>query len=205
MSDSNIKDLFWIHDPSILSNYSYKDLIPSTKSSFIEILNIVTIVLFYLTFIFVFRQKKVAIITLTIILIIVFVYFVYKKQAKVNLNDIKSKESHQSNQSKQSNKSTNENNPLKNTTMKEIINQDTDDSNSTLSIDDISDNDIEQYVTNNRNYYKVPGQNNKTDFARWLYQSGETCKENSMMCSQYEDIRYNKYVPDFEVTSNSSD
>ncbi|AYV85280.1 MAG: hypothetical protein Satyrvirus9_6 [Satyrvirus sp.] len=40
--------------------------------------------------------------------------------------------------------------------------------------------------------------NDQTGFAKWLYLPPKTCKENSMYCLKYEDLRFNRYNPDID-------
>lgn len=53
-----------------------------------------------------------------------------------------------------------------------------------------------------RQFYTMPATtipNNQTDFAKWLYESPETCKENQLNCLKYEDVRYNRFNPNIDI------
>ncbi|ANB50529.1 hypothetical protein [Powai lake megavirus] len=54
---------------------------------------------------------------------------------------------------------------------------------------------------NDRQFYTTPVTtipNKQTNFAKWLYDLPETCKENQLYCLRYEDVRFSRYNPDLE-------
>lgn len=63
-------------------------------------------------------------------------------------------------------------------------------------------NDIFGKMNSQRQFYTTPSTtvpNRQDEFARWLYASPKTCKEDQDYCLKYEDLRQNRYVfPDPE-------
>lgn len=62
-----------------------------------------------------------------------------------------------------------------------------------------------------RNYFTMPWTtipNKQDEFARWLYLSPKTCKEDQDNCLRYEDIRYKRFImpnPERNPTSSKKD
>ena len=59
--------------------------------------------------------------------------------------------------------------------------------------DNLDSNDLSSKSYLQKQFYTLPvttAINEQSDFAKWLYKSGQTCKENPKMCFKYEDIRY---------------
>jgi hypothetical protein len=57
--------------------------------------------------------------------------------------------------------------------------------------------DVFGKMNSQRNFYTMPGTtvpNNADSFARWLYLSPKTCKEDQNNCVPYEDLRTNRFI-----------
>lgn len=115
-------------------------------------------------------------------------------------------------------------NPFMNTTMKDYLNTDT---NGTIKDRPVACNlnepdvkkQADDYFNNNlymdvddvfgkmnsqRQFYTMPSTtipNKQDEFAKWLYKSPQTCKENQDFCLKYEDLRQNRPVY-FDETTN---
>lgn len=70
--------------------------------------------------------------------------------------------------------------------------------------DDEPEEELKEVVIDNsdkrildRNFYKVPD-HDQSSFAKWVYDTPETCKENSMMCYPHEDLRFKRHNPDLD-------
>ena len=64
-------------------------------------------------------------------------------------------------------------------------------------------NDLFNKKHEQRQFYTMPSTtipNKQTDFARFLYDLPETCKENQQNCLQYEDLRFTRYNPYVDKT-----
>jgi len=108
-------------------------------------------------------------------------------------------------------------NPFMNVTMKDYMNFDTngfivdrppacDPNDPTVKklIDETFSNNLYRDVSDvfgktnsQRNYFTMPWTtipNKQDEFARWLYLSPKTCKEDQDYCLQYEDIRYKRFI-----------
>lgn len=193
---STINNTFWIYDPTILSPKNCKEYF-SNQYSVEKILNMITVILVIISMFLLIRCNRYGLVTLFGIILIVIIYLVYQGNSKVKHFDNLPKDSKTESKTESKIKTRpNIVNPLKNITMKEIMNSENYDTCA------VSGNDEEtgKYVDDNRDYYKC---SDETDFARFLYPKKKICKEDSMYCENYEDVRYNRNSSDIERTDNS--
>lgn len=208
---SNIDNTFWIYDPTVL--------IPNSKNIFsdnystIKIFNLLTIFLTVISAFLLIIGNKFGLVTLFCIILLVVIYFIMNSQKKEAMTEDNSHENINSSDTNTNTTSSNKKsnfNPVKNITMNEIIQSE--DSNYSNNINnritdiylgDEYENQINDYAENSRDLYKYPEKNEK-QFANWLYSGGETCKENSLMCGNFEDLRYHRSESDFEYLNSES-
>ncbi len=59
--------------------------------------------------------------------------------------------------------------------------------------------------TNLNNYNRESVVNDQSTFANWLYSTPKTCKENSMYCVNYEDVRFSRHNPQIDTMKEIDD
>jgi hypothetical protein len=211
-SYKNPNDIFWIYDPTILfKNGNYYKIVPSPNMTTTQVLNSLTLFFVYLIILFFLFSVKNGCMYIPIIAIIIII-FLYLIQAN-NSSRTKIKETfhpdnvHTDKLHDQQYQMPSKNNPFMNVTLADLMDN-TDRLVSNQKIDNDNNDDIEEifedpndiYGRNyaQRQFYTMPTTtipNDQTAFAKWLYETPETCKENPMNCLRYEDLRYSKHNP----------
>lgn len=222
--DSIKNEPFWIDKPSILfTQTNFYSIFPTQKMSKFELLNSLTRFFVYLTILYIIFGKKSLFLVFPVIGIITIVTLYYIQRIdKNNLSlqtiidqrnlDPDQLSDYLLNADKVEPTATN---PFMNLTMKDMITDRDKKQNHGLdditlkNIDNLFDNglykDVDDFYdksTAKRQFYTTPCTtviNDQKNFANWLYRIPETCKENSVNCLRYEDIRYNRYNPNVDL------
>lgn len=205
--DENEK--FWIEDPSILfKKDNYYRIIPTREMTQNEVFNSLTRLFIYLGILLYLLSRNAGylLIPISSIVVIVIIYHLNKQERQSSeLFEPLPKQ-------KTKCKEPTLDNPMMNITMGDLMDNPT--RGPACRSDDLRiKKKMEKYLSKgtifgpndvfdkkhlNRQFYTMPSTtlpNNQTDFARWLYQIPETCKENSNNCVRYEDVRYLKSSP----------
>ena len=188
MNDSNI---FWTDKPDVLLDNFL--IIPTKNMSYTKIMNLLTkfSIVMLLVYLIVFPKSNFFVLPLIAIVIIVIVYDKNKKTIIEGMTKPKSREP-------------TSNNPLMNVSPVDERNvpqarEYTDAINGQIN-DYINDNKPvnEKYL--DRFYYTMPSStipNDQDAFLNFVYPRQPTCKENSMNCLKYEDVRFHRDGPNF--------
>lgn len=169
MSDG---DPFWLNDPSILfrKNNWYK-IIPDRKMTSNEILNTLTRFCIYLLIIYLIfaKDKQYFYIIIFIILLIIIIHFSQKCEY---------------------------NGTSKNKILVSDLKNNLDDSPDNISFIELLEEPNTKSSKLLRQFYRVPSfPNDQNGFAKWLYRTPKTCKEDTSHCLRYEDLRYSRPNP----------
>lgn len=175
---SSSDNIFWIKQPSVLfCGNNFFNLVPNSAQNLASNLNSLTraCILLLIIFLIVPQTRKYWYLPIILILIIVIYYFYSrKKENKTDKEDF----------------------------VEQII-VDRSNINSDLDLDLEIENEyvpnqkifkpakfIESRLMEKNSHQKLA---DDTDtFAKWVYSTPETCKENSANCYQYEDLRFNR-------------
>ncbi|AZL89436.1 hypothetical protein QKC54_gp0389 [Megavirus baoshan] len=221
MADNNYRrnDVFWIYDPMILfSNGNWYKIIPTSNMTQVEALNAMTRLFLYLLILSALLSLIInyAYALIIAIVVIIIIYFI---TANTNYNIGDYRESFNESYSKNNTESNlktekvlnNRQIPTNNNPFMNINQIDWDENTNQLPICNLEKDDIQEYLRdkvqislnekNDRHFYTtsvttIPNEQN--NFAKWLYDLPETCKENQLNCLRYEDVRYSRYNPDLE-------
>ncbi|MEM0354158.1 MAG: hypothetical protein QXW79_01115 [Thermoplasmata archaeon] len=166
----NESDPFWLNDPSILfrGNNWYK-IIPDRKMTNNEILNTLTRFCIYLLIIYLIFAKDKQYFYIIIFIILVIIIIHYSQKCEIN--------------------GTSENNSFTND-----LENNLNDSLDNITFTDLLEKPNIKSSKTSRQFYRVPS-NDRIKFAKWLYQSPKTCKEDTSHCLRYEDLRYSRPNP----------
>uniref|UniRef100_A0A6G6AB47 Minor capsid protein P9 transmembrane helices domain-containing protein n=1 Tax=Borely moumouvirus TaxID=2712067 RepID=A0A6G6AB47_9VIRU len=210
-NDTYNNDIFWIYDPMVLfRNNNWYKIIPTKNMTQVEALNALTRLFIYLLIISAILSlvTNYAYISIIAIIVIIIIYFIilntsgpdtlYDNHNHDNVEKFTEENMNNKNldDSKNCQKST-KNNPFMNITL-----QDLEENNNRLEACNINDGMDEE--NNDRQFYTMPVTtipNKQTEFAKWLYDLPETCKENQLNCLRFEDIRYTRYNPYLSTTN----
>jgi hypothetical protein len=206
-----MSDSFWANDISILfSPDRIHEFFPNKDMTKDEKLNALTRLSFYLGIILSFYhsdQRYLLIFAVTL----AFTYFLFRFADNNVTTENKSSEKQIEEIENTCSRPT-EDNPFMNFTMYDRITENSDklpacnidDPEIKKEIEDYFDNNLYKDVSdvfNKRNsqrqFYTMPSTtvvNDQEGFAKWLYNSPQTCKENSEYCLRYEDIRAKRPV-----------
>lgn len=209
-------DDFWLEDPAVLfRNDNYTKIIPTKSMSRIESLNALTRFFCYvLVLLLLFSDKQnYQYVIITGLLIIVGLYYTQKKDTE-NEKHQKICRPDKCNQVEVCQRPTKDN-PFMNVTMYDLMENKSRPHGCSVTDKDIAkeidgffyDNlftnvdDLFQRNSAQRQFYTTPSTtvpNDQTGFAKWLYNTPDTCKENNANCLRYEDIRYNRFNPNID-------
>ncbi|AGF85409.1 hypothetical protein QJ854_gp373 [Moumouvirus goulette] len=209
-------DIFWIYDPMVLfRNNNWYKIIPTRNMSQVEALNSLTRLFIYLLIIsaiLLFVTNYAYIFVIAIIIIIIIYFIILNTSGPDALyNDPNNIEKFtEENKNEPNCQRPTKNNPFMNVTLQDLqenINR----PNACNIDDDITKNEIQNNISgkislnekNDRQFYTMPVTtipNKQTEFAKWLYDLPETCKENQLNCLRYEDIRYARHNPYLSTT-----
>ena len=197
-----MEEVFWFNDISILYKNCYIFL-PSTNFSLIKNLNaIVRFFILYSVLCFVVYQDTDVFLPLLLVMVIsIVLYYIrgYIKEPYENLvgnhNSSKFQPIIKNSKVEEVIKTSTPNNPMMNINVMDYNN------NKNIKIDETITDEIKDKNLNNdlfndigdmsnknmleRNFYTNPINtvpNDQTSFAKWLYDSGPTCKENTSVC-----------------------
>nr|WBF70851.1 hypothetical protein [Megavirus caiporensis] len=227
MTDNNYRnnDVFWIYDPMILFNDgNWYKIIPTSNMTQIEALNAMTRLFLYLLILsallsLVVNYAYALIIAIVVIIIIYFItantkYNFGNYQENFGENDSNKNNSNKNDSNKNDSNKNDSNNCkiLKHNNPFMNFNQlDPNENTNKLPVYNSEKDDIQEYIEdkiqisvnekNDRQFYTAPITtipNKQTNFAKWLYDLPETCKENQLYCLRYEDVRFSRYNPDLE-------
>jgi c-di-AMP phosphodiesterase-like protein len=186
-----MEEIFWFNDLTILYKKCYM-YFPSSKYSLIENLNaIIRFFILYSILCFVIYQKLDVLIPLALIMVIsLILYYLrsYIKEPFKNINETNTQIKHIKRTSTPSNPMMNlsvmDYNNNKNIHIdKKITNEEI---NKNLNGDLFNDIiDVSNKNMFERNFYTTPINtvpNDQTEFAKWLYDKGPTCKEKTIEC-----------------------
>lgn len=219
--------IFWTHQPSVLfTNGNYYKIFAIQNESMIRFLNAATLFFIYLFIacLIFCRDLKYLLMCLAAIVIIILLYHHYyyhkileKYQSSQNKpNTPENKEIETNNKKCQM---PTKDNPFMNFTMADLMdNKDkppackipiTDKSTKKYN-DKIFKDETDTFNRGHaqRQFYTMPVTtlvNEQTEFAKWLYKSKPTCKEDSKFCLPYEDLRFKKHNPDIESLDGLED
>lgn len=197
-------DNFWLNNINILfSNNNFLKFYPKKGMTKNEILNSImrfSIYLFFLIVLFGNNKKNVL-----LPIIIMIITIVLNKTEKYNIENFKNDKCQRPT----------ENNPFMNATLNDFANH-----KERLDACNIEDDDIKENIDNffNKNLYRdvddiydrknsqrafftmpnVKIMNDQTKFAKWLYKTPLTCKEDNSKCLKYEDVRTSRHNPHLE-------
>ena len=220
---SHTGEKFWLEDPSILfRSDNYYNIIPNKKMTRIETLNTLTRLFIYLFILCVmFGSSTEYVIGCGIgIGVIIILYFIQKStpipksSLPIKLNRAEGFDGYGPHDGYCD--APTRNNPFMNVTMHDLMENRyrppacpiTDPAIKKKMNEDFYYNvfrdvdDVFNRKHSQRQFYTMPSTtipNHQTDFARWLYQSPETCKENQLNCLKYEDVRYNRFNPNTDI------
>ena len=208
-------DVFWLYDPTILfRNNNYYKIIPNANMTTNQIFNSLTLFFIFLAILCLLFCRQLIYVPIIAIIIIIFWYFIQKNYS-LQKTQINSKETLNTNNSNNNdnkfqvnNRSPTKNNPFMNITMADLIdntkpqcdniaNDDNEINDADDNFDNCNDN-IFGICRSQRQFYTMPVTtipNDQTAFAKWVYGAPETCKENTMNCLRYEDIRHSRNNP----------
>lgn len=217
----NISDKFWYYDLGILFNrYRLFEFYPTSSHSKEEKLNAIARLSIYTGILLASYKKDLKYLFYSVagLLITYQIYQVNKKDKNIDEKDIENQETIETlkNQNKECTLPTLDN-PFMNPTMKDYMNFDkehkivdrppacnTDDPNIKKQIDEHFNNNLYKNVddifgkmNSQRQFYTVPSTtipNKQDEFAKWLYLSPKTCKEDQDYCLRYEDLRNKKPI-----------
>lgn len=207
-------DLFWANDFSILfSPERLHEFFPHEKMSTDEKLNAIVRLSLYLSVILSLyhSDQSYFLIFVSGLALTYFLFSFYEKP--VNKGELQNKENKE-NIEKLTNACTrpSEDNPFMNFTMYDRITENSDKLPACNIEDPEIKKEMEQYFDNNlykdvsdvfnkrnsqRQFFTMPSTtvvNDQEGFAKWLYNSPQTCKENSEFCLKYEDLRAKRPV-----------
>ncbi|AEX61544.1 hypothetical protein c7_L481 [Megavirus courdo7] len=217
----NKNDVFWIYNPMILfDNDNWYKIIPTSNMTQIEALNAMTRLFLYLLILSALLSLVVnyAYALIIAIVVIIIIYFI-TANTRYNIGDYRENfnESNSNNNdlnNNDSNKkiiSSNCQIPIHNNPFMNINQLDLYENINELPVCNPNKDDIQEYLRdkvkisinekNDRQFYTTPVikiPNEQNNFAKWLYDLPETCKENQLNCLRYEDVRYSRYNPDLE-------
>lgn len=182
---------FWIKNPAILLNKQEYQYITLKNLSSVRFLNLITLILLIILIIFLIFCPIYAFIPIILIALIIFIYYTKVNTIqKVITDEYKNQAATQYAMPKltvpkiEKPTKVKEDNPLGNITV--------DDLNKVNLIDKREHyKDIGENL--DRQFYRQPVidiPNDQGKFARWLYSTPQTCKENTAQCKIYEDTRY---------------
>ncbi|BCS83070.1 hypothetical protein QLL95_gp1053 [Cotonvirus japonicus] len=184
-------DQFWIYDPMILfKNGNFYKIIPTKNMTQVQVLNALTRLFLYITIILLIIPiiSDYAYISIICILVIIIIYFVSNDQTNNEQFDNKLLNNEQIDKTQE--------NSISNSFVNTKIN------NLYESQDRLPSKKINLSNENirNRQFYITPiiTPDKQKDFAKWLYDLPETCKENSEKCFRYEDVRFKRHNPDID-------
>lgn len=189
---------FWLEDPKVfLQNGNYYKIIPSCQMSKNEVLNALTLFLIYLgilSIVLTCSTKYLYLALIGIIIIILIYYLQDKHLAKETFENDNDEGEYDVSEDEDIDPS----NPFGNVTMANIMNIPEDDP---IVLNNDTNDDILGDKKVQRQFYTLPAKtipNDQTGFAKWLYETPQTCKENTMNCLRYEDVRYSRSNPDLD-------
>jgi hypothetical protein len=188
MNDSNI---FWTDKPDVLlDNFQ---IIPTKNMSYTKIMNLLTkfSIIMLLVYLIGFPKSNFFVLPLIAIVIIVIVYDKNKKTIKEGMTKSERREP-------------TSNNPLMNVSPVDErtvpkAREHTDSINGKID-EYINDNKPVNKKYLDRFYYTMPSTtipNDQDAFLKFVYPNPPTCKENSINCLKYEDIRFHRDSPDY--------
>lgn len=210
-----MSDPFWANDLSILfSPERLHEFFPHEKMSREEKLNSIVRLCLYLSIILsVYHSEQryfIILFSAVAITYFLFRFSIVRKKEKSNAKQKKDEKMLEEITNTCSRPT--EDNPFMNFTMYDRITENTD-KLPACNIEDIEvKKEMEDYFENNlykdvsdvfnkrnsqRQFYTMPSTtivNDQEGFAKWLYNSPQTCKENSEYCLRYEDVRAKRPV-----------
>ena len=214
-------NVFWLYDPTILfRNQNYYKIIPTANMTTNQVLNSLTLFFIFLAILCLLFCRHLIYVPIIAIIIIIFWYFIQKNCLPQN-----QKETFNTDISNNINNDNNKfqgvlptkNNPFMNITMADLIDNTNQQCENIANDDEIDDNynnnifrdpnDIFGKSHSQRQFYTMPVTtipNDQTAFAKWLYETPETCKENTMNCLRYEDIRHSRNNPIIDKTEENN-
>lgn len=209
-----MKDTLWINNVNVLHE-NFTDFFPNEKQTKIEKLNSISRLVLYISILTSIYHKDIR----YMLLFIITGLYVYKISKDLNLVDDRIEHLKEPMKCQ----SPTLGNPFMNPTMSDYMNVDKDGRiRDRLEACDPNDPEIKKDIDSkfNNNLYRdvsdVFGKNNsqrqfyttpsttipndpQNNFGKWLYQSGQTCKENQDNCLRFEDVRAKRYIfPDPE-------
>lgn len=217
---------FWINDPAVLyQNGNFYKIIPISSMSTVQQLNALTRLFIYLLIIFLIipATRKYYYLPIIAILVVIIYYYVWKNSlhkqgfdniVKNNDTNVQNNDTNvQDNDREEICQKPTVDNPFMNITFadsmdnvnrpKACYNDETMKTNFYKNIP--YDTDTYNVENSYRTFYTMPSTtipNDQTTFAKLLYGSPATCKENPLNCLRYEDVRYNRYNPTTDSPSN---
>lgn len=183
---------FWITNPAVLLNRQEYRHITLKNLSSVRFLNLVTLILLIILIIFLIFCPTYAFIPIILIVLIIFIYYTkintiqkfitdeYKQQAASQY--VMPKLPIPKAEKSEKNKDTD--NPLGNITVNDL---------NKVNLIDKREHYKDIDINIDRQFYTQPVidiPNDQGKFARWLYSTPQTCKENTAQCKLYEDARY---------------
>ncbi|QGR53875.1 hypothetical protein [Moumouvirus maliensis] len=208
-NDTYNNDIFWIYYPMVLfRNNNWYKIIPTKNMTQVEALNALTRLFIYLLIISAILSlvTNYAYISIIAIIVIIIIYFIILNTSGPdtlydNHNHVE-KFTEENMNNKNMDDSKNCQKPTKNNPFMNITLQDLEENNNRLEACNINDGMGKE--NNDRQFYTMPVTtipNKQTEFAKWLYDLPETCKENQLNCLRFEDIRYTRYNPYLSTTN----
>ena len=175
------QDMFWIYEPKVLiENGNWYKIIPNETMSLSQKMNSLTLFIVYITILFfIFTKDPRFIFFGFVILFIIIIKYISSKGPCYQYcpkNDVK--------QETKPEKEINE----------EFETNDSNNTNEEINEEEVAQTDLFGLEHTNRQIYQVKPSlpSDQEDFARWLYSTPETCKENPAMCMINEDVRFHK-------------
>ncbi|CAH6420418.1 Hypothetical protein MVR_LOCUS125 [uncultured virus] len=212
-------DKFWIYDPAALfRNGNYYRIIPSSKMTTAQVFNSLTLLVVYVSIIYILFTRKWTCVLVPIIAVIAIIalYFLMESSVRRNTRQLVDERRDRIDDVKDRISDVGDNIRNRFDDARDAIEDRIQDytgggrsipdyvrSTEGFKMDAYSDpNDIYNRGFAQRNFCGTAGQNGRlsdqSGFAHWLYATPETCKENPAMCQRYEDLRYNRYNPDID-------
>jgi len=215
-----MSDPFWFDDLQILfKKERLTEFFPTSDQSLQERLNSIVRFSLYISIILFFYHNDPRYLSIFVGAGL-FTYYIYKNRIVEKFDDLFDADAFKETLKKKQDTCTTPtvDNPFMNVTMKDYLNVDpvtrrivdrppacdTSDVNIKKRIDDNFNNNLFRDVSDvfgkmnsQRQFYTMPWTtipNAQDDFAKWLYKSESTCKENQDYCLNYEDIRSKRQI-----------
>lgn len=202
----NNSDPFWLYEPSILINENrITEIMPSSDMSTIEKLNSIARLSIYVGILISLYKNDTSFLMYTLIVLGYTIFMDYN-----NIEEMREYSLGKIDNKLDSNKTLpTPENPFMNVLMTDYTDNPKRKEANILAAEETKEivedyfnqglykdvSDIFGRRNSQRQFYTMPNTeipNNQDKFARWLYRSGTTCKENSNYCNRYEDLKYHQ-------------